>query len=219
MHRLLFIFTTLLFFSCSAEAKSKKTTSFFGFQLGYQVPKYSASCHQPRKLGIPSFSYAASLEQKFSSKRRLSFSTQYALRYSRQIQYTPNNIANKSSEPSSQLNIGVQVQTNLAVTKKTNLFGGIGVQQPIVQTWNTTNTKTITFGDEKYIAPKKPSYLDAYQAQPYFLIGVENSIKLFNRSLYYSIQYNIGFFPFRQNNYTITPSTVSGVQIGIKYKL
>ena len=100
-----------------------------------------------------------------------------------------------------------------------NLVGGVGVAQPISFMDKSTCRKN------NIKAECGTGYTNKFvpTLNPFFMIGIENSCKIFHKNLIYSIQYNIGFVPYstmpvQKNNTQGESQYMHGVNIGLKYK-
>lgn len=212
------ILLCLLLGSATFAQKGKNNT-FIGFQTGVVAPlsfgDYSVSKY---KIGLPSFSYSASIENRFTINNKLNFSLQYSLTYFNIMQKnqeygcfnTPSNGQNDEFAASINLN------TIYKFKRDAGIIGGVCISNPINQTnagENTTYSETPVAASTK----KTPVF------NPFFIIGLENSTKLFHKSLIYSLQYNIGFMPYRnlplqKNSNASANQYMQGVNIGLKYK-
>jgi len=210
-------FLLLLIACCMAAglyAQSKKTSTIVGFQTGLVAPIYFSNASIKNiKLGLPTFSYAASIEKRFSIHNKLNFSFQYSLNYTKQnkIKQEETNyyLKNKGT-----ISTGISINTIYEAGKRTSLIAGLGMSKAVSDYFSekqasnsVVKSKTFTVND----------------FNPSLILGIENNTKIFNKNLYYSLQYNIGFYPFSkniraENGENNGPCCTQGLQFGIKYK-
>lgn len=219
MRRFLFIVLITHFFATEAKSKNKdiflniNQTSFVNF--GFHQPNLQKS-----KIGLPSFSYASSLEQRFTLKNKLKFSLQYSLVYfhlnMNKLQQT---IAQNTKVK--ELSAGVGIQAILQFRKDACVVTGFNLNKPIYSCFKTNlpsevPNKSISSTQQRF------SVQDLNSWNPMFNIGFEKKFNLFNRNLHYTFQYQFGY---RFNKYN--PNLVSkdhsnylhGISVGLKYKL
>lgn len=216
MKNVLFIFTLSLL-AFAAHAKLKKQHVVASFQLKVNSISY-ASPSEGRsnlKLGLPTFSYQAGLEHKFSIHKKLNFSLQYAMHYSMLNQMRANEINYYIKNKDKALGLNLQFNANRKVGKQNSVKAGLGVNQSILQ-------PEFEF-QNKEVSQQKIKTIPASGFNPYLMIGIERNMKWFNKQLYYSIEYNLGFFPLTQKMQVFAPSGYNlfnqGLVIGLKYKL
>lgn len=216
------------FFAQLVLAQKGQTRTMIGFQTGivapftinnYSIPKY--------KIGLPSFSYSASIEKRFTLNYKLSFSLQYSLSYFYLMQKNLEKamIKNESKLNPEKENINhfasnMSFNTIYKVKNDFGIVGGVGVSKPM-----NFMDKSVCRKDNFYNNPEcrmnNNKYIPALN--PFLIIGIENSCTIFRKNLIYSIQYNIGFLPYRnmplQNNTSPAETQyMHGVNIGLKYK-
>ena len=210
-------FLLLLVACCMAAglyAQSKKSCTLVGVQSGIVSPIYfSKASIKNIKLGLPTFSYAASIERRFSIHNKLNFSFQYSLNYTKQnqlkIEETNYYLKNKGS-----ISTGISMNTIYDAGKRTSLYAGVGMSKAVSEYFSQKQAAV------NLIKNKTFSVKDF---NPSLILGIENNTKLFNKNLYYSLQYNIGFYPFSKNVRTengenSSPSCTQGLHVGIRYK-
>ncbi len=210
-HALLFLLTTIL--AGGLYAQSKKPVTLVGFSTGFVSPIYlSNTSLRNIKIGLPTFSYAASVEKRFSLHQKLNFSFQYSLNYFRPQKPISPESKQISQSSSGNLSTGINLAVFYPINQPTTLsvYSGVGVSQAISSYFSDRmNNSNKMFGPKDFNTS--------------LLLGIENSILLFNRNLYYSLQYNIGFFPYSHSIQTETnkansPAMFQNVQFGLKYK-
>ena len=193
-------------------AQHKKKNTLIGFQIGVQnPPSLPSSISIPTfKLGIPSFSYAASIENRFTIRNQLSFSLQYALNY-----YQLNQQLLPLRFKQQYIAISTDAVVSMGVSKKSSVLIGGGISQPVYT--KTANFQTAELG--VYKSESTFSIANLYYLQTHMIIGIENRTKLFNKNLYYSLQYNFGFMPLRYRLASPAPhqGMQQGVSIGLKF--
>jgi hypothetical protein len=191
-------------------AQSKQHATLIGFRYGVVSPVYLSSASVRNiKLGIPTFSYAASIERRFSLHNKLNFSFQYSLNYYKtgQIKTMPAEQAVQSRPTGISNEINLSVFYPINERKHLSVYSGVGVSQAV----------STYFSDK--MKPKSRNF-GLNDVNPSLILGMENSIRLFNKNLYYSLQYNIGFFPFSRAISTENdrPALQQNLQFGLKYK-
>ena len=220
---LLYFFSTLF-----ASAQKSKIATYIGFQAGVVAPiqnnHYAIATY---KMGLPSFSYAASIENRFTINYKLNFSLQYSISYFNIVQKNlEKHIADFEAkqqienDKKSKLNANFSLNSIYKINKCVGIIGGIGLARPLnLMDHETVNKKL------KYTTSPANKYTDKFipTLNPFFIIGIENSCTVFRKNLIYSIQYNIGFMPNRslpiQDNHTNGENKyMHGVNIGLKYK-
>ena len=210
-------FLLLLVACCMAVglyAQSKKNSTLVGIQSGIVTPIYFSNASIKNiKLGLPTFSYAASIEKRFSIHNKLNFSFQYSLNYTKQnrlkMEETNYYLKNKSN-----VSTGINLNTIYEAGKQTSVYAGVGITKAVSGYFSENQSggsraKSKTFG--------------VHDFNPSLILGIENNTRIFNRNLFYSLQYNIGFYPFSKNVRTEngesnSPSCTQGLHFGIKYK-
>jgi hypothetical protein len=206
-----------------AQKGSKST--YIGFQAGVQAPVSSSNYGFSKyKIGLRSFSYAASIENRFTLNYRIKFSMQYSITYfnmlaknleknvlESQAKATEENKKNNAFSTNISFNTLYRIKNDLHVT------AGAGVSKPIqfmdksVCRKNSLQAECGGTQSNKFIPT----------LNPFFIIGIENSCRIFNKNLVYSIQYNIGFAPYRTlplQKASAESQYTHGVNIGLKYK-
>lgn len=216
------------FFANMISAQKSKKNTYIGFQAGVMAPftynNYSISKY---KIGLPSFSYTASIENRFTINYKLHFSLQYSLSFFSHMQkkLEDNIIKNESQSkpentPKSEFNSGINLNTMYNIKNNVNVYGGIGVTKPI-------NLMDKNIGKNKEVCRAPSTNCNSNKfipvLNPFFVIGIENSCNIFRRNLIYSIQYNIGFMPYRnlplqKNAPQAEKQYMQGVNIGVKYQ-
>lgn len=220
---------TLLLLCClfvhfvSAQRGGKRV--FIGFQTGVNAPlndkHFGISQY---KIGLPSFSYAASIENRFTLNYTIQFSLQYSISYfnlmRKDLQKNITEIEAKNAEESKrakEFSSGISLNTLYRVKNDLQIVGGIGVAKPFSFTDKNVCRKNSVQAD------CRPSNNNKFipVLNPFFMIGIENSCKIFNKNLTYTIQYNIGFAPYRTSpvqSLSRENQYMHGVNIGLKYK-
>jgi hypothetical protein len=211
-------FILLIVLSCSAGAQSRKMQRSFGFQTQIMVP---IKQNLPRiTLGIPSFSYGASLERRFTLHNKLKFSYNYSLNYFR-FQTPKNEVPTltKMKLPQSELSAGIGVNAIYQFRKQSCILTGFTMNKPVytcfkVNTLNEDPTQPVFRQTER-----KFTLQDLNRWNATFMIGIERSMQLFKKELAYSLQYHFGFRPEDQFNEKVGNPLMfqHGIQIGIKY--
>lgn len=195
-------------------AQSKQSSTLIGFQSGISSPFYVSNASIKNvKIGLPTFSYAASIEKRFSIHTKLNFSFQYSLNYYRLNREKAIETTYYLKNNSAALSSNVNINSYYSITKRSAVFAGVGIDQAVSSYFSKGSssgysTKSKTFGLKDF--------------NPNLVLGIENNLKFFNTNLYYSLQYNIGFFPFSRSIRTETneaaPQYFQGVRLGLKYK-
>ena len=207
--------------ACQAEAKGKKYETFISFQksalfnVGFN-PK-TPIC---KSLGIPSFSYSSSLEQRFSLHTNLKFSLQYSLTYfNMNMQQLQQTIARNLK--TNELTAGVGVQAIYQFRKDACVVTGFTMNKPVYSCFKADVPNEA--GKWSSLSQQKFSLQDSRSWNPMFNIGFEKQFTLFNRDMRYSIQYNFGYSTSRNPYLYSYPaqrgSYLHGISIGVKYKL
>jgi hypothetical protein len=211
-------FILLIVLSCSAGAQSRKMQRSFGFQTQIMVP---IKQNLPRiTLGIPSFSYGASLERRFTLHNKLKFSYNYSLNYLRfQTPKTEVPTLTKVKLPQSELTAGIGVNAIYQFRKQSCILTGFNFNKPVfscfkVNTQSEDPTQPVIRQTER-----KFTLQDLNRWNASFVIGIERSMQLFKKELAYSLQYHFGFRPEDQFNEKLGNPLMfqHGIQIGIKY--
>jgi|694.fasta_scaffold34730_3 hypothetical protein len=192
-------------------AKQKKKSTYVGVSMTYNpnavITKTSLN---QLSIGMPTFSYGASLEKRICIKNKLNFSLQYSLNYARMD--TRNHVFQKQHKFSHSLSL----QQFKPLTNKMNAFMGLGLNM------NTPNYTQLSYSG---CFNQQNKFDNAHtKFDPYAIIGIEKKVALFNKELIYSLQYNLGFLPLiQQRNSTETrlhlhdPNT-NGFRVGLKYR-
>lgn len=218
MHKAV-LFTILVLWSWQGISQRNTSSTYFGIQstltrTAYQpIPKH--------KLGFTSFSYGASLERRFSLRNQLKFSYNYALNYLRFSPPQPTNSPSltKRTFPGSELSAGIGVNAIYQFRKQSCVITGFSMNKPIYTCFKVDGisedpSKPIIRNQET-----KFTLSDLNRWNAYFMIGLEQSMKLFKRELVYSLQYHFGFQPdtyfggVQRSELIMT----HGIQVGLKY--
>lgn len=204
---LVFIFTSL-----HVHAQKKKSTTLIGFHVGQGNSTMNPKSNFLKyKIGLPSFSYAASIEQRLQIKNKFSFSLQYSVHYFSLSKRMLNSvILNKKGISNS-----IGIHSNFQVTKKTVINAGFGVNKSI---YSQNKSMGTSYESSTRINENKFTIQDFNQFNPYFLIGIENGIQLLSKNLYYSLQYNFGFNSLQLQKNPNDASSLNEFRIGLKYK-
>lgn len=222
------IILLLLFFSVNEiHAQKNNVKTYVGFQTGIVAPIQRANYSIPKyKIGLPSFSYAASIENRFTLNYKLNFSLQYSISYFNVMRRNlENNIVESSARIAENNKRAQEFATNInlnavySVKKDICVIGGLGLTRPLNFMDKNTDKKNVNFCNNS--CEKSNKYSPALS--PFFMIGIENSCTLFRRNLIYSVQYNIGFLPskalpIQESTPSSTNQYMHGVNIGLKYK-
>jgi len=200
--------------SCHINAQQKKSETLLGVQMSI-APLAPMKTKIPTfKLGVQSFSYSTSLENRLSLRKKLNFSLQYSLNYTRIRAINSNASSNLFST-----NVSAAGIYNLK--QDVQVVVGGGVQKPLSLS-TMPAARTIPSALIQHKSNGKYSLKQLNNLNPYFIIGLENSTKLFNKNLIYSLQYNFGFTPSKykviEESTTETERNQGSVQIGLKYK-
>ena len=206
-----------------AQKDGKKM--FIGFQTGISAPlSYNPYGISKYKIGLPSFSYSASIENRFTLNYKIQFSLQYSISYfnmmQKNLQKNIMAIEAKNAEESrkaKEFSSGISLNTLYRVKNDLSIVGGVGINKPFSFTDKNVCRKNV------FSAECQPGNSNKFVPvlNPFFMIGIENSCKIFNKNVTYSIQYNIGFTPYRTAPAQKIPGEsqyMHGVNIGLKYK-
>ena len=214
------LFTLLVLYSWQGISQRSKSSNYFGIQS-----TYTRTAYQPirkLKLGFTSFSYGASLERRFSLRNQLKFSYNYALNYLRFNVAQPTNSPSltKRTFPGSELSAGIGVNAIYQFRKQSCVITGFSMNKPVytcfkVEGISEDPSKPIVRSQET-----KFTLSDLNRWNAYFMIGLEQSMKLFKRELVYSLQYHLGFQPDFYFGGGQRPDLMMthGIQVGLKYK-
>ncbi|MEZ5047224.1 MAG: hypothetical protein R2831_09560 [Chitinophagaceae bacterium] len=198
-HSILFIGIFCSFLSF-AQNKYKPVT-LVGAQSQFMMPIKKSN--QTRfKMGIPSFSYGASVENRFSLHTHLNFSFLYSLNY---FHFLPN-----TSQSSQQVQGSVGFQAYKNICSKSAFYSGMQLCMPIYDV-----------GKRSLMLNKAAVKNNKILLNPSVSLGIERTIELSHKSLFYYFQYNIGFNPQQFTNTESADQQASyyqGLQIGVKYK-
>jgi hypothetical protein len=214
---------TLVFCSLAfvAEAKKRQTETWVGFSHTMYAPfKPSVSGLPPVRMGLPSFSYASSVEQRFSLHHKLTFSLQYALAYfnlnMNQLQETLAKNAHVK-----EVSAGVGMNAIYQFRKEACVITGFTLNKPVYSCFRG-DVKSEVPGQTTTLTQQRFDIRDIRSWNPSFHIGFEKQFSLFNRNLRYSLQYQIGFIPGRELPYgagQLQRGYMQGITLGLKYKL
>ncbi|MCC7029721.1 MAG: hypothetical protein IT257_05390 [Chitinophagaceae bacterium] len=206
-------------------AQKSSRNMYIGFQAGVLAPvSYSSNGFSKYKVGLPSFSYAASIENRFTLNYRIRFSVQYSITYfdmmaknlERNMQESQAKAAEESKRAHSFSN-NISFNSLYRIKNDFSLTAGVGVAKPIQFMDKSVCRKNVI--QSGCMPPQNNKFVP--NLNPFFMVGIENTCRIFNKNLIYSIQYNIGFAPYRtlpvqksaaESQYT------HGVNIGLKYK-
>jgi hypothetical protein len=204
-------------------AQKKKKGICFGAQFAMNVPMLKPMTIQKCRLGLPTFSYAASIEKRFTINNSLNFSLEYSLNFARYLRNQ--NLLQKN-------NFSSALATKLykPIFQQVNIFTGVGVNvlfghnenfnyvmsnPDIINCFPSESTKP----NESWTTPKKS------RLNPFFLVGFEKTTQIFKKRLIYSLQYNFGFMPILKSTGIDANSingsgeiNTNGFRIGLKYK-
>ncbi len=215
------IFTLLLLSlaSCQLNAQQSNSSLLIGSQVGISRLAPMKTRIPTFKLGVQSFSYSTSLENRLSIRKKLNFSLQYSLNYTH-FRSVPSLSAKTPSK--NVLSTSVSASSVYQIKSDLCVVTGVGIQKPFCLKPNSSQQKEILNTLLSKKADTRYSIKNLHQITPYFIIGFENSTKLFNKNLIYSLQYNVGFMPSKyrviEEGSTENESNQGGVQIGLKYK-
>ncbi len=199
-------------------AQNKKRSTLIGFQVGTVIPVYTNTTSSTSlNIGLPAFSYAASIEKRFSLHTKLNFSFEYSLHYYKLNQIKAKETTDFLKMNSGNLSSGIKLNSLYQLNKRNSVVLGVGVDK----SW--TNASLNPKSTETTLGTHKNKMFDISQFKPSLLIGIEKSTKLLNSHLYYTLQYNIGFFPFKTSmsavsDAAVAPSYLQGIHIGLKYR-
>lgn len=198
------------FLAAGLYAQSTKNCTLIGVQGGVITPVYFSNASIKNiKLGLPTFSYAASVEKRFSIHNKLNFSFQYSLNYTKQNQLKMEE-TNYYLQNRGRISSTVSLNTFYQVGPQTSVYAGVGMTKAVSGYFTSAQkAKGNTFSTADF--------------NPSLILGIENSMRLFNKNLYYSLQYNLGFYPFSKyirtgSDMNSSPSCTQGLHLGIKYK-
>lgn len=217
------IFFSILFLcvACTTQARRKPVETLIGFnQTIYSPFKPTLSRPGPSRLGLPSFSYASSIEQRFSLHHKLSFSLQYALAYFQlnmdQLQKTLAKTARVN-----EVSAGVGMNAIYQFRKEACVITGFNLNKPVYSCFRT-DLKSEVPGQQVPSNQRQFEFSDIRSWNASLHVGFEKQFTLFNRNLRYSLQYQLGIFPGRELPYGaghLNRSYQQGISIGLKYKL
>lgn len=205
-------------------AQKSNTKTFIGFQTGVIAPvMYNSYAISKYKIGLPSFSYSASIENRFTLNYKLNFSLQYSISFfnimqknlEKNISESAARIADENKK-ANEVTSNINFNTIYRINKDLGVVGGVGIAKPFdfmdknSCRKNSLKTDCNPQGNNKFIPT----------LNPFFIIGIENSCTIFRKNLIYSIQYNIGFVPYRTLPMQKSNESpyMHGVNIGLKYK-
>ncbi len=206
------VYLIFILVSHNTNAQTKKVSTLIGFQVGMDNSKLNAHSNFSKyKIGLPSFSYSTSIEQRLKIQNKLSFSLQYSVNYfSFSKRMLNSSILNKKEITNS-----IGIHSNFQLAQKTFITTGLGVEKSF-------------FAQNKYAMKADHSSLNTTENKftiqdfnnfnPYFLIGIENGIQLLNKNLYYSLQYNLGFNSLKSPKNSNETNSSNEFRIGLKYK-
>lgn len=202
-----------------AEAKLKKPETIIGVQKTalFNVG-FNAQTPVCKSLGIPSFSYSSSLEQRFSLHTNLKFSLQYSLTYfNMNMQHLQQTIAKNAK--TSELSAGIGVQAIYQFRKDACVVTGFTMNKPVYTCFKADVPQES--GKWSSINEQRFTLQDCRSWNPMLNIGFEKQFTIFNKDLRYSIQYNFGYFNGRNSflQGMNSPRYMHGVSFGLKYKL
>ncbi len=210
---LLFLLTCVM--AVGLYAQSKKGVTLVGVQTGINSPlTLSNSSIKNIKIGLPSFSYSASVERRFSIHNKLNFSLRYSMNFVKQNRIKAQETTNYLNRTSPSIGSSLDIHTIYQVTQRTSLSAGIGMNNAL---------KNFIDKSDKPNSKLKSNTFGLNDLNPSLILGIENSTKLFNKNLYYSLQYNFGFSPSIRNlrtefNETTPSNYTQGLYFGLKYK-
>jgi hypothetical protein len=206
------VYLIFILVSGIANAQTKRVSTLIGFHVGIDNSKLNVHSNFSKyKIGLPSFSYATSIEQRLKIRNKLSFSLQYSVNY---FSFSKR-MLNSTILHKKEIINSIGVNSNFQLAQKTFITIGLGVEKSF-------------FAQNKYAIKADHSSLnttenkftikDFNKFNPYFLIGIENGIQLLNKNLYYSLQYNLGFNSLKSPKSSNETNSSNEFRIGLKYK-
>ncbi|MBL7765344.1 MAG: hypothetical protein JNJ58_04580 [Chitinophagaceae bacterium] len=206
----------LIFLSCDSYSQGKKTQNFIGFQTGVSaLALKNTPNHKSLNLGLPSFSYGAVLENRLEIHNELHFSLQYSLSYmqfNQRVLDETQSILQKSS--TGQVAFDLSANTIYKPAKQIGFVAGLGINKPL---YTFNNSKKIPLANESHSQGDRYTLTNFKMINPYLIFGFENCAKIFNRNIYISLQYQLGFLPYQIPGQS-SQGCQQGIRIGLKYK-
>jgi hypothetical protein len=213
---------SILFCALSVGFATAQQSKFVEVNVG---TRNFSNINKAYKLGLPSFSFAASIGRKMSIKKNLTFSYQFGIIESR----IKNSINQNRLKETTFSNISASAATKieLNINKNNSVFAGIQFNKSIV---DFISNKYVNPGDLPTAKAKANSDFntvnlsDMKQYSSNVMLGFTHTLQTFHNRLSFSIQYNLGFAPYQNINLPINqPANTSqklyhGVQIGLIYK-
>jgi hypothetical protein len=206
------VYLIFILVSGIANAQKKGSTTLIGFQVGMDNSKFNARPNFSKyKIGLPSFSYATSIEQRLKIRNKLSFSLQYSVNY---FSFSKR-MLNSTILHKKEITNSIGINSNFQLAQKTFITTGLGVEKSFF-----VQNKSSIKADQSSLntTENKFTIKDFNHFNPYFLIGIENGIQLLNKNLYYSLQYNLGFNSLKSPNNSNETNSSNEFRIGLKYK-
>lgn len=208
----------ILLFSCQLEAKNNSMKTYVSasssmFSPYKPIPSY--------KLGMRSFSYTSGLEHRFKLNNKLNFSLQYSLTYfNLNLEAISKKLASFNSK---EISTGISTNLSYQIRKDACVITGFSLNKPVFSCFKTDapsenpNARIINTN-------KRFEFQNINTWNPYFTIGFEKQFNLFKKNLTYSLQYNFGFMPYRNQffidqNSNLPKTYMQGITLGVKYKL
>ncbi|MBK7692215.1 MAG: hypothetical protein IPJ31_14290 [Bacteroidetes bacterium] len=168
----LLLFLIIFSTATSVSAKKSQMSTLVGFHIGkvatmnprnYAIPKY--------KLGLPVFSYATSIENRFTINYKLNFSLQYSLTYLHTVQPNLRRKMPSTEERldmqkgnESQLSTGISFNSNYKLSKNIGVVAGLGLAKPFRFDNLCLDSKSIKLPD---FPTKAPNGLHCFKSIPY----------------------------------------------------
>ncbi len=154
--------------SCQLNAQQKVSSLLIGTQVGL-TPLAPMKTRIPTfKLGVQSFSYSTSLENRLTIRKKLNFSLQYSLNYTH-FRQSPSLSAKSTSK--NVLSTSVSASSAYEIKSALCVVTGVGIQKPFCLKPNSSQQKEIlnTLLSKKVDA--RYSMKNLNQISPYFIFG------------------------------------------------
>jgi hypothetical protein len=210
-------FLLLFCISCNLQAKDNAMNTFIGFNQSYHTQYFGSKSHPSVKLGFNSFSFSSGLEHRFSINNKLKFSLQYSLAYFNfNLQSLKNTIAKQAKIK--EFSAGLGVNAIYQFRKDACVITGFNLNKPIYTCFKTSSPSELPNGQQ--VSTQKDFDLQNINSwSPTVSIGIEKQIKLFNKDIRYSLQYNLGSMPYIAQFDLQSARYIQGISFGLKYKL
>jgi hypothetical protein len=147
----------------------------------------------------------------------LKFSLQYSLAYFNfNLQSLSNTIAKQAKIK--EFSAGLGVNAIYQFRKDACVITGFNLNKPIYTCFKTSSPSELPNGQQ--VSTQKDFDLQNINSwSPTVSIGIEKQIKLFNKDIRYSLQYNLGSMPYIAQFDLQSARYIQGISFGLKYKL